>query len=401
MAFKFYSKINVPELPENVNWNEYTFRQKTHEVHSQTKTIPLIWDEKLKGEIIYHRWYSYFEDFLSTLPLGLGYIQSAILIKLPAGKCIPSHIDSAPFFKKYSRIHIPVTTNDECFFTVGDETKNLKVGEIWEIDNDNQYHSVVNGGTTDRIHLLIDFFRYPDLIISTHSRLLLNESIIHQGKGIYYGCFENYVISRRDPDFLVNIKTGEEHVIPSKFTHDCIFNQGKIYIADTGNGRIVILNKDFTVYKIHSIFTVQNHVNTLLFDQGVLWCLLHNKGPSILVGIDPETGERLKTFNNVGVQSHGLVRYNKGFLILSSAESHLIHLSDTGTIKVLCSVPGHFLKGLASKGNLVFFGASPPFPRGNRGDPGLMCDLVCFDLEKKIIVSKTKLQTCGLLNNII
>ena len=79
----------------------------------------------------------------------------------------------------------------------------------------------------------------------------------------------------------------------------------------------------------------------------------------------------------------------------------MIHLSDSGTIKVLCTIPGYFLKGLTVKNGLCFFGASPPFPRGNRGDPGLMCDLVCFDLIKLKVHSKIKLQTCGLLNNLL
>jgi len=157
--FTYIGKTDVPELPPGLDWDNYTYRQKTYRVHSQTKTIPLIWDEKLQGEIIYHSEYPYFKEFLQSLPLGKGYLQSAILINLPAGKSIPLHIDAAPFFKKFKRIHIPLITNKDCLFTVGEETRHLKQGEIWEIDNDNQHHSVVNGGTTDRIHLLIDFYQ--------------------------------------------------------------------------------------------------------------------------------------------------------------------------------------------------------------------------------------------------
>ena len=155
--FTYLGKVNTPELPNNLDWERYTYRQDTHKVHRQTKTIPLIWDQSLKGEVIHHPDYPSFKDFLESLPLGKGYIQSAILINLPAGKNIPRHIDAAPFFKRFRRIHIPLITNEKCFFTVGDRTRHLKQGEIWEIDNDNCYHSVINGGDTDRIHLLIDF----------------------------------------------------------------------------------------------------------------------------------------------------------------------------------------------------------------------------------------------------
>jgi len=157
--FKYYGSIQVPELPANLDWDDYTYRQEKHKVHRETKTIPLIWDEKLTGKIIYHEpEYSYFKGFLDSILsiLGKGFIQSALLINLPAGKSIPRHVDKNDFFKDYSRIHIPLVTNEDCLFTVGEETKNLKVGEIWEINNNNEFHSVENKGLTDRIHLLID-----------------------------------------------------------------------------------------------------------------------------------------------------------------------------------------------------------------------------------------------------
>jgi hypothetical protein len=33
---------------------------------------------------------------------------------------------------------------------------NIPAGQAWAIDNTNKYHSVINGGTTDRIHLIVD-----------------------------------------------------------------------------------------------------------------------------------------------------------------------------------------------------------------------------------------------------
>ena len=76
------------------------------------------------------------------------------LIKLPAGKYISTHVDVGMNFKLSNRIHI---TNDKCIFVVGNEGKQMKRGEIWEINNDMKPHSVHNSGTEDRIHLLIDY----------------------------------------------------------------------------------------------------------------------------------------------------------------------------------------------------------------------------------------------------
>ena len=88
-----------------------------------------------------------------------GYIFRAILVLLPKGKSIPKHIDTGESLTIPRRIHIAVQTNPNCFFNVGDVTKNLKEGEIWEIDNSGQRHAVSNEGDTDRIHLIVDFLK--------------------------------------------------------------------------------------------------------------------------------------------------------------------------------------------------------------------------------------------------
>ena len=60
------------------------------------------------------------------------------------------------------RTHIPIITNSEVTFTVGGETKFLKEGEIWEINNTKE-HSVDNNSDIDRIHLLIDIMPNEEL----------------------------------------------------------------------------------------------------------------------------------------------------------------------------------------------------------------------------------------------
>jgi hypothetical protein len=61
------------------------------------------------------------------------------------------------FAKIFKRLHIPIQTNEECLFFIKDEVKNLKVGEIWEIANDEYVHWVENKGKTDRVHMIIDW----------------------------------------------------------------------------------------------------------------------------------------------------------------------------------------------------------------------------------------------------
>ncbi len=100
----------------------------------------------------------YIDDVLLYAKQHIGdvTVQQAMLTRLRAGTVIPRHRDRGPLTAKTHRIHVPVITNTECIFKVGDESMNLDAGEIWVIDNVNRYHSVKNLGNTDRIHLIID-----------------------------------------------------------------------------------------------------------------------------------------------------------------------------------------------------------------------------------------------------
>jgi quercetin dioxygenase-like cupin family protein len=159
--FTFYGKVDVTSILEklsDLDWDEYDFRQRAFRV-------PLLWNEVPDHEkIVEHTHFKKFEADLfeiQALQLPPGEIHTAILIKLPAGASIPTHRDAAPHFKLYRRIHLPIVTNPKCLFTVGNQTIHMKAGELWEIDNDTQPHSVVNGGSEDRVHLLIDYFVFP------------------------------------------------------------------------------------------------------------------------------------------------------------------------------------------------------------------------------------------------
>lgn len=166
--FKYLGQIEIkPYLKnlEQLDWDKYTYRQDTHEVHAQTKTIPLIWDEKFQ-KITFWDDLILFQDLIHEIhnilnnSLGEGEIKTAILIKLPQKSTIKRHIDFGEYFKKNHRIHISLQTNEKCIFEINFEELNLKIGSIWEINNSNKYHSVTNNGKSDRIHMLIDFFEF-------------------------------------------------------------------------------------------------------------------------------------------------------------------------------------------------------------------------------------------------
>jgi aspartyl/asparaginyl beta-hydroxylase (cupin superfamily) len=169
-TFKYYGSIDTIEFKKiledfDFNWDEFDFRQKKFICFTDTKTIPIIFDESYKfDDVIKSKHYLKFEEQIVLLQEKLkcilkedGTIQSAILVNLPKGKMVEPHIDIAKFAAELKRLHIPILTNEECIFTVGEDSKNLKEGELWEINNDKHMHDVVNNGDTDRIHLIVDW----------------------------------------------------------------------------------------------------------------------------------------------------------------------------------------------------------------------------------------------------
>jgi hypothetical protein len=101
-------------------------------------------------------------------------VSAMFLADLPPQERILPHIDSGEFLEIPSRIHIPIQTNPDVLYRIGgiyiedelDETAqtqilakeiHMQTGEVWDIDN-MSYHSVTNGGNTNRWHLIINIW---------------------------------------------------------------------------------------------------------------------------------------------------------------------------------------------------------------------------------------------------
>ena len=104
--FKFIGNLNTKDLFETLNscglsWDKYTFRQREFVCFSETKTIPIIFDEKFSiNEIKLTENFPHFKNPLENLKnqlslfLGEGDIQSCIMVNLPSKKKIDKHIDT-------------------------------------------------------------------------------------------------------------------------------------------------------------------------------------------------------------------------------------------------------------------------------------------------------------------
>ena len=176
----------------DAEWTADAFRQKTYEVHKQTQTIRLIMDEDGRHrDPTYHPSYEIYKELVDPIEIfirrqfeqtlkakrlrkkhGRGYFIRMILVKLLANGSIPHHVDQGETLSKSHRMHLPIITNEQNLFSVGDTEMHMKAGELWEINNRRE-HGVVNGGSEDRTHLIIDYVLAGEKIIDADGVMLV------------------------------------------------------------------------------------------------------------------------------------------------------------------------------------------------------------------------------------
>ena len=173
MNYTYIGATDVSSTVEKLNseiidWTLEQFRQKVYDAHSNTESLPLRWSVEsmtlgappTDNKVLFDH-FEMDKFFNQIYPLyektyGKGYFYRAVLVKLKANTQVYAHRDSGESLVKDKRTHIPVVTHPNTTFTVGGETKHMKAGEIWMIDN-TQVHSVDNNSDTDRIHFIIDY----------------------------------------------------------------------------------------------------------------------------------------------------------------------------------------------------------------------------------------------------
>lgn len=110
-----------------------------------------LWDE----------WKPLLEPVLAAATADYGYRRGAfprvMLARMaPGGEILP-HRDTNPAAQWPHKIHVPLVTNPEVTFFVDDVGYHFEAGEAVEVNN-MAYHAVTNAGTTDRTHLIFEYF---------------------------------------------------------------------------------------------------------------------------------------------------------------------------------------------------------------------------------------------------
>lgn len=80
-----------------------------------------------------------------------------MLARMAPGGVIHPHIDANPAALWPHKIHVPLATNEKVAFVIGDSIHHLAVGHAYEVNNLDR-HAVRNAGTTDRIHLIFEYY---------------------------------------------------------------------------------------------------------------------------------------------------------------------------------------------------------------------------------------------------
>jgi|SRR5579863_5367152 len=104
------------------------------------------WDELPEAQLIVHS--------LNAKVKGFR-IGRVLLTKLAPGKRIYRHTDTGDHAAYYERFHVVLQSSPGCLFNAGDETICMRTGEVWWFQNQAE-HEVINNGTDDRIHLIVD-----------------------------------------------------------------------------------------------------------------------------------------------------------------------------------------------------------------------------------------------------
>lgn len=157
----------VLSIPEAVWDAENSIKPNRYEALDRTRHIVFRFvaetDDWRKSEDfpLWTGWRSLLEPVLSDAVAPYNYERGAypriMLARMAPGGIIHPHRDANPAAKWPHKIHVPLLTNDKVTFFVDGVGYHFPEGHAFEVNNMG-VHAVSNGGRTDRIHLIFEYF---------------------------------------------------------------------------------------------------------------------------------------------------------------------------------------------------------------------------------------------------
>jgi hypothetical protein len=110
---------------------------------------------------LWNEWKPLLEPVLAAATADYGYARAAfprvMLARMAPGGVIHPHRDENPAAKWPHKIHVPLQTNPDVTFFVNGAPFHFAEGEAVEVNNMG-VHAVQNRGSTDRIHLIFEYY---------------------------------------------------------------------------------------------------------------------------------------------------------------------------------------------------------------------------------------------------
>jgi hypothetical protein len=110
---------------------------------------------------LWAEWRTLLEPVLAAATRPYGYARAefprVMLARMAPGGVIHPHRDQNPSARWPHKIHVPLQTNDKVVFSIDGKGYHFPEGRAVEVNNIG-VHAVTNGGETDRIHLIFEYF---------------------------------------------------------------------------------------------------------------------------------------------------------------------------------------------------------------------------------------------------
>ncbi|TBR13632.1 MAG: aspartyl beta-hydroxylase [Lysobacter sp.] len=157
----------VAELPEHVWDAENAGKPNRFEALDSTRHIVfrfvdgfLDW-RRSSDRGLWKEWQPLLEPVLAAATSAYGYVHAAyprvMLARMAPGGVIKPHRDANAAAKWPHKVHVPLFTNEKVRFFVDGVDYRFPQGEAVEVNN-LAVHAVENGGDTDRIHLIFEYY---------------------------------------------------------------------------------------------------------------------------------------------------------------------------------------------------------------------------------------------------
>lgn len=157
----------VQAIPETVWETENASKPNRFEVLDETRHIVFRFIDSPRDWRSSHdrpawlQWRGLLEPVLAQAVRGYNYQRGVfprvMLARMPPGGVIHPHIDANLAAKWPHKIHVPLSTNAKVVAYFGGSEHHFPAGEAVEVDNLGP-HWVCNGGDTDRIHLIFEYY---------------------------------------------------------------------------------------------------------------------------------------------------------------------------------------------------------------------------------------------------